>query len=63
MLQDGGGDIDGCAGQDKALDLGLLGFVTVTEPCGELCQCAEYYDEFPAECMRATPLAKLEKQP
>lgn len=64
MRTDGGGDIDGGAAQDKALELGLLGFVTVTEPCGDDCRCAEYYDEFPAECLLASPLAKLnEEQP
>jgi len=63
MRSDGGGDLDGGAAQDKAQELGLLGFVTVTEPCGEECRCAEYYAEWPAECLRATPLAKLEEQP
>jgi len=63
LRQDGGGDIDGGAGQDKMLELGLIGYVTVAEPCGENCRCAEYYDEFPAECLRATPLAKLEEKP
>lgn len=43
-----GGDV-----QDKAIELGLLHFVTVRERCGELCHCAEYYDEFPADCLRA----------
>lgn len=53
-----GCEIDGGAAQDKALELGLIGYVTVAEPCGDNCHCAEYYGEFPAECMRETPLAK-----
>ena len=52
MDRDGGGDIDGGAAQDKALELGVLERVTVTEPCGEDCYCAEFYGEFPAECIR-----------
>lgn len=63
MRDDGGTDIDGGSAQEKALELGLLGCVTVAEACGDECRCAEYYDEFPAECLRATPLAKLEQQP
>lgn len=62
MRTDGGGDIDGGAAQDKALELGLLGYVTVAEPCGGECWCAEYYGEFPAQCLRYTPLAKVEEQ-
>lgn len=55
------GDIDGGAAQDKAIEFGLLGFVTVDEPCGEYCSCAEYYlDEWPVDCLRETPLAKGE---
>ena len=61
MRSEGGGDIDGGSAQDKALELGLLGWVTVLEACGENCRCVEYYGEFPAECLRATPLAKLEE--
>lgn len=45
------GDIDGGWIQDKAESLGLLERVTVTEPCGEECRCAEYGD-FPHECLR-----------
>jgi hypothetical protein len=54
------GDVDGGAIQDKAIELGLLGYVTVAEPCGEHCACAEYFsaDEWPCECLRETPLAK-----
>ena len=52
LEQDRESDICGGDVQDKAIELGLLHYVTVTEPCGELCHCAEYYDEFPSECLR-----------
>lgn len=45
-------DIDGGDVQDKMEELGLLVRITVNEPCGETCRCLEYYDEFPAECLR-----------
>ena len=45
-------DIDGWLVQVEAKRLGLLVYVTVTEPCGENCSCAEYSREFPAECLR-----------
>ena len=63
MRQDGGDDIDGGTAQDEAVRLGLLGYVTVAEPCGENCFCAEYYgsDEWPIRCLRETPLAKLDE--
>ena len=61
MRRDGGGDIDGGASQDKAVELGLLGFITVTGPCGEHCYCAEYDDKWPQECLRTTPLAKMDE--
>ena len=63
MRQDGGGDIDGGVAQDKAIELGLLSHVRVAEPCGENCWCTEYYssDEWPVECLRETPLAKLDE--
>jgi hypothetical protein len=44
-------DLDGGWLQDKAEELGLLVRVTVAEPCGEQCRCAEYGD-FPRECLR-----------
>lgn len=46
------GDLDGGSIQDKLEDMGLLVRVEVKEPCGEHCWCAEYYKEFPAECLR-----------
>lgn len=54
------GDIDGGSFQDKCEELGVLVTVTVTEPCGENCRCAEYYGEFPVECFRyPTPIQRL----
>lgn len=50
------GGIDGGDLQDLGVRFGLLSPVTVTEPCNENCHCAEYYDEFPAECLRRVPL-------
>ncbi len=45
-------DLDGGALQDKAVELGVMVEVTVTEPCDpEFCQCAEYGD-FPQTCIR-----------
>lgn len=46
------GDVDGSSIQDKLVELGLLHEVTVTEPCGENCLCAEYCGEFPNQCLR-----------
>ena len=53
------GDIDGGSLQEKAIELGLLAYVTVTEPCGEDCACMDYYasDEWPHECLRETSAA------
>jgi hypothetical protein len=45
------GDIDGGDLQDKAEALGLLVGVTVTEPCGEGCNCMDW-DDFPQTCYR-----------
>jgi len=45
------GDIDGGDLQDKAEALGLLVGVTVTEPCGEGCNCMGW-DDFPQTCYR-----------
>ena len=53
-----GDGIDYCAARDKAIELGLLGYVTVTEPCGENCDGEEWCVAFPIECLRETPLAK-----
>jgi hypothetical protein len=44
-------DLDGGWLQDTAEECGLLVRVEVTEPCGDVCQCAEYGD-FPQECLR-----------
>ena len=46
------GDIDGGAAQDQAEALGLLERVTVEEPCGEDCSCAEFHGDPPWECLR-----------
>lgn len=48
-------DLDGGWIQDTAEACGLLTRVTVTESCGEDCRCAEYYGEFPCECLRYAP--------
>lgn len=45
------GDLEGGEIQDKALELGLLHEVVVTEPCCDECRCAEY-DDFPQKCIR-----------
>ena len=54
------GDISGDTLQDEAERCGLLTHVTVTEPCGDECRCAEYYagDEWPVECLRYSPAAR-----
>jgi hypothetical protein len=43
------GDIDGGTAQDKALEFGVLEPRTVTEPCGQSCECAGV-SAFPLEC-------------
>jgi hypothetical protein len=48
---------DGFDLQDLAVKHGLLEATTVTEFCGEGCQCAEV-NEFPMECFRFTALLK-----
>lgn len=45
------GDLEGGWLQDQAIECGLLHEVPVTEPCGEVCNCAEY-GEFPTKCLR-----------
>lgn len=62
MSGDGGHDIACEAAQDKAIELGLIGYVDVAEPCGDECHCAEYHGQFPAECLRETPLANGESR-
>ena len=51
---------------NQAERAGLLVSVPVTEPCGELCRCAEE-DEFPTTCLRYSAdvweaLAAMEKE-
>jgi len=50
-------DLDGSWLQDKAVELGLLREVHVTEPCGDCCRCAEW-DDFPQDCLRETEAVK-----
>ena len=40
-----GGDIDGFDFQDTAVKFGVLETEQRTEPCGESCNCAEYYSD------------------
>lgn len=49
------GGLDGFELQDLAEKHGLLRKEMRTEPCGEVCQCAEF-GEFPMECFRKTAL-------
>jgi hypothetical protein len=55
------GDVDGGWLQDKALELGALHKVPVTEPCNDpmnelsVCRCAEW-DDFPQDCIRDSPV-------
>lgn len=55
-LSDFRGDIDGGDFQDLAIRYGILKGVEVAEPCGPMCNCAEYfgYDDFPQTCYRPT---------
>ena len=46
-----GGDLDGGWLQDTLIEYGFLVEIEVTEPCGELCFCAEW-DDFPQTCVR-----------
>lgn len=54
------GDVDGWELQDAAIEFGLLQETRVHEPCGEQCQCAEYFssDEWDSgvTCYHPTPL-------
>lgn len=51
---EGYNEIDMCDIQSIALDHKILKRVTVNEPCGDDCSCAEYIgiDEFPLSCFR-----------
>ena len=51
-------DVDGGTLQDIAEECGLLERITVTKPCGENCECAQYGD-FPQECLRLRKGVKL----
>lgn len=51
------GDVDGASAQDAMERLGVLHPVTVAEPCGEPCRCADY-GEFPIDCFRLDPLVR-----
>lgn len=55
------GDLDGASIQDKLGELGLLERVPVTEPCGERCSCAEYVDEWPAQCLRLVTIEESDQ--
>lgn len=49
------GDIDGGDFQEIAHRHGILEAVEVTEPCGEICDCAEYCGgDWPMTCYRST---------
>jgi hypothetical protein len=50
-----GCDYDGGSIQDDLHRLGLLEEKTMTEPCGDVCDCAELVGEFPTQCYRITP--------
>lgn len=51
------GDWDGGELQELGVKHGVLHEVPVTGPCGEVCACAEYYDEddAPWTCYRLAP--------
>ena len=54
------GDVDGGALQEMAVAHGLLVPETRTEPCGDACECAGYYDQAEmvdgVTCYRRGPL-------
>ena len=55
MWQDGWcNSIDGADLQDLAEAKGLIQLREISEPCCEICACAEIYseDEFPVQCYR-----------
>lgn len=43
---------DGFDLQDLGVEHGVLIAISVTEPCGDGCVCAEYADEWPTTCYR-----------
>jgi hypothetical protein len=45
MRTSGGGDLDGGMLQDEALEIGVLETRTISEPCGDTCDCAEFHGE------------------
>lgn len=51
-------DIDGGDLQDKAIEIGLLGYTPMEKPCGEdgACWCMSYYHptDWPVDCLRRT---------
>ena len=47
-------DVDGGGAQDAMERIGVIVKSTVTEPCGENCECVEY-GEFPHECFTFPP--------
>lgn len=51
-------DIDGGDFEAECKRLGVLTTVPVAESCGEDCRCAEYWGEFPADCLRYHPEVK-----
>lgn len=48
--------------RDAAFDLGILEEVRVEKPCHDNCQCKFYYNVFPRNCVRETPLAQLSEK-
>lgn len=46
------GDLGGAEIQEKLVELGLLVHVPIAGLCEDDCRCAEYYEEFPCECLR-----------
>jgi hypothetical protein len=50
-----GCDYDGGQMQDDLHRLGLLEEKTMTEPCGEICACADVGEDFPTLCYRIIP--------
>jgi hypothetical protein len=50
------GDLDGGDLQEIAVECGVLREITVTEPCGEDCGCAEFHTTGPWTCYRRVPL-------
>lgn len=51
------GDVDGAFLQETALECRLIEERTVSEPCGEMCTCAEVAD-FPTQCYFGTEAAR-----